>query len=369
MRARKRQKQGGTEYRSEATPPTRPSTSPLPPDPPDPPDPPATPAPTPQPLSIIAHYNRKCKLSTLLKQDYKNYKNIFRYIAEQHTIVRHDAMNFALFMVLRFFENQQIEIHRNFQENIPLLRDVIRFTTEERNQLNLARRQLQEIQQNPLTETDITLVHENMMTAVAALDQHLISQLQRNQDIFISFQQIIAQTEDFGAPENISYLHTILLYRTIIEKVARSLVATRGILTEVLALQQVLQQIHTQRMEAIYREFPVHTRTIIDTISDHQNNIQQANTLLNRLNRSIESSTNETARAQLLQARGVLLANLRAATERAVGFEAQNQRILQDTIVQVFLDSPNLIRELQDYTTTSNHFIEQCTIIEGRIAV
>ncbi|KAI9470082.1 MAG: hypothetical protein EXX96DRAFT_612530 [Benjaminiella poitrasii] len=259
-------------------------------------------------------------------------------------ILKDISLNSALFMVLRFYENEQIEIHRDFRQNIPLSRDVIRFIVEERNQLNLARHHLQEIQLNPQTETDLTLVHENMMTVVVALDQLLNYHLQINQDIFVSFQQIIAQTEDFDALENIGYLHMMPVSRTIIEKVAGSIVATRGILTEVLALQQ----------------------TIIDTISDHQNNIQQANTLLNRLNRSIESSTNETTRTQLFQVRVVLLANLRAATERAVGFEAQNQRILQDTIVQVFLDSPNFIRESQDYTTTSNHFIEQCTIIEGK---
>ncbi|KAI9481208.1 MAG: hypothetical protein EXX96DRAFT_538427 [Benjaminiella poitrasii] len=230
----KRQKRGGTEYRTDATPPP------------------------PQLLSTIAHYNRKSKLSTLLKQDYKNYKVIIvvllyiynytfivnvhtlyriRYIAEQHIIVRRDAMNFALFIVLRFFENEQTEIHRDFQ---PLER------------------------------------------------------------------------KDFDASKNIGYLHTILVSRTIIEKVAGSIVATRGILTEILALQQ----------------------------SDCDSIHNKANTLLNRLNRSIESSTHETTRAQLLQTRGALLADLRAATEKAVEFEAQNQRILQDTIVQIILNSP-----------------------------
>ncbi|KAI8889598.1 hypothetical protein K501DRAFT_315024 [Backusella circina FSU 941] len=48
---------------------------------------------------------KKCKLSTLLNVRYKPLKNIFRIVAEIHSVTRRDALNFALLMVCQWMES------------------------------------------------------------------------------------------------------------------------------------------------------------------------------------------------------------------------------------------------------------------------
>ncbi|CEG62837.1 hypothetical protein RMATCC62417_00099 [Rhizopus microsporus] len=48
---------------------------------------------------------RKCKLSSLLNQPYKQYRQVVRKIAEEYSILRRDAMNLALYCVCLWVEN------------------------------------------------------------------------------------------------------------------------------------------------------------------------------------------------------------------------------------------------------------------------
>ncbi|KAG2229976.1 hypothetical protein INT48_000609 [Thamnidium elegans] len=48
------------------------------------------------------NFTRKCKVSTLLKEPFKIYKQLFRTTAEEFTILRRDAMHFVTFLVLNW---------------------------------------------------------------------------------------------------------------------------------------------------------------------------------------------------------------------------------------------------------------------------
>ncbi|CAO3675167.1 hypothetical protein G6F70_008705 [Rhizopus microsporus] len=48
---------------------------------------------------------RKCKLSSLLNQHYKQHRQVARKIAEEYSILRRDTMNLALYCVCFWVEN------------------------------------------------------------------------------------------------------------------------------------------------------------------------------------------------------------------------------------------------------------------------
>ncbi|KAI8891183.1 hypothetical protein K501DRAFT_265056 [Backusella circina FSU 941] len=52
-----------------------------------------------------AHFTRKYKVSSILNTDFKGYKQIFRNIAEEFSILRRDAMNFALLIMANCVAN------------------------------------------------------------------------------------------------------------------------------------------------------------------------------------------------------------------------------------------------------------------------
>ncbi|KAI8877704.1 hypothetical protein K501DRAFT_270301 [Backusella circina FSU 941] len=53
-----------------------------------------------------ARFTRKCKVSSLLNTDFKGYKQMFRNIAEEFSILRRDAMNFALLIMANWVANR-----------------------------------------------------------------------------------------------------------------------------------------------------------------------------------------------------------------------------------------------------------------------
>ncbi|GAA5807640.1 hypothetical protein MFLAVUS_001010 [Mucor flavus] len=97
----KKQKRTVNKSTDTLAPPPSPSAS----APPPPPPPGGETAPTnenPQ----HGYFSRKCKIPTLLRNDFRSYKQLFREIAEKHSLIRKDAFDFALFLCLNHLTNE-----------------------------------------------------------------------------------------------------------------------------------------------------------------------------------------------------------------------------------------------------------------------
>ncbi|GAA5811967.1 hypothetical protein MFLAVUS_005414 [Mucor flavus] len=73
----------------------------------------------PQPQVQNSFFERKCKLGTLLQRRFVDYKNLLRQVAEELSVLRNNAMNFALFMVIQWFTTQQLEIRAYQRQQLP----------------------------------------------------------------------------------------------------------------------------------------------------------------------------------------------------------------------------------------------------------
>ncbi|KAL7326653.1 hypothetical protein PS15p_208952 [Mucor circinelloides] len=89
-------------------------TEPAPP-PPPPPPPPSAAVNTELKTQFVV---RKCKIGPLLREPYKQYKNFFRTLAEDYSVLRQDAMNFVLLILIQFFNTQQVELVQRYTNNI-----------------------------------------------------------------------------------------------------------------------------------------------------------------------------------------------------------------------------------------------------------
>ncbi|KAL9536696.1 hypothetical protein MBANPS3_012442 [Mucor bainieri] len=87
------------------------------------PEPSAPPPEEPEQPARSAFYTsslqRKDKASTLLNDGYEDYRRLFRTIAEEFSVVRRDALNFGLFMLVRWLNTQQLEIHQQYTDQLP----------------------------------------------------------------------------------------------------------------------------------------------------------------------------------------------------------------------------------------------------------
>ncbi|KAI7873566.1 uncharacterized protein EV154DRAFT_487132 [Mucor mucedo] len=195
-----------------------------------------------------------------------------RHIAEEHLIAGRDVINFAL-----FFNNELTYIQDKFQKNTSFLRDVVRFSAEERTHLNVTSENIQKIQKSIQNQANPSLLHEYIIAATTGLDQHLNTQLKSNRSIATGFKQDITK--------------------------------------QVFALEHVLDQMYTRTTDELYANFLVFTNTVIDSVTNYRNNIPQANALLQRFDHEIEISLDNETRDQLVQTRLVLQANIHAAIE------------------------------------------------------
>ncbi|KAL7313982.1 hypothetical protein PS15m_007646 [Mucor circinelloides] len=62
--------------------------------------------------------SRKCKIGPLLRELYKQYKDFFRTLAEDYSVLRQDAMDFVLLILIQFFNTQQVELVQRHTNNI-----------------------------------------------------------------------------------------------------------------------------------------------------------------------------------------------------------------------------------------------------------
>ncbi|KAG1253530.1 hypothetical protein G6F68_011291 [Rhizopus microsporus] len=83
---------------------------------PPPPLPPLAP-PLPSETRTL-YYTRKCKLGPLLRQEFTLYKSYFRLISEEFSVLRRDAINFALLIIIRYLNTQQVELVNTYMRNL-----------------------------------------------------------------------------------------------------------------------------------------------------------------------------------------------------------------------------------------------------------
>ncbi|KAL4212630.1 hypothetical protein AB4K20DRAFT_1440769 [Rhizopus microsporus] len=56
-----------------------------------------------------SHFTRKCKVSSFLNEDYKEYRQILRKLAEEFSLSRANAMNLGLLIISNWIEKKAVK--------------------------------------------------------------------------------------------------------------------------------------------------------------------------------------------------------------------------------------------------------------------
>lgn len=96
----------------------------------------------------------------------------------------------------------------------------------------------------------------------------------------------------------------------------------RDILLQISNIGPLYRQVLNQLLQDIFNQLPDNARLVINEVINRQTDINIVNNMIQRLNRSIAGATNNNERAQLIQARVVMLANVVTVNERYRAFAA-----------------------------------------------
>ncbi|KAI9270971.1 hypothetical protein EDC94DRAFT_645173 [Helicostylum pulchrum] len=256
------------------------------------------------------YFNRKCKLSPLLKEPFKNYKDLFREIAENYSNARHDTINFGLLTVIRYLGNEQLNSQNNYARDMTTFRDVQASMIKFSEQLTLAQAQL------------------NGMQAVIAATVNPVAQvIQDAQCITEDITNVLIQVGEIGnnfliTEINGDILNITLRVKIIVKRCLTHITTLRDILLQISNIGPLYRQVLNQLLQDIFNQLPDNARLVINEVINRQTDINIVNNMIQRLNRSIAGATNNNERAQLIQARVVMLANVVTVNERYRAFAA-----------------------------------------------
>ncbi|GAA5816963.1 hypothetical protein MFLAVUS_010498 [Mucor flavus] len=249
-------------------------------------------------------------------------KDIFREIAENHTIARRDTLNFGLLTVIRYLENEQLNLQNDYARDMTTFRDVQTYMLNFSEQLNLAQAQLNEMQ-----------------AILAAATNPIIQTIQDSQRI----------TEDIGN----------LLVR--VGECLTRITTSRDILVQISGIGPLYRRVLNQLLLDIFNQLPNNARPVINT------DIRNVNNMIGILNQAIAVAANNNERIQLIQSRIVMLANIDIVNERYRNFVTNNANISNENITQNYFAQYNGLQIEQNCTTQLQRLIEQSTAIETNL--
>ncbi|GAA5807559.1 hypothetical protein MFLAVUS_000924 [Mucor flavus] len=297
-------------------------------------------------------------------------KDIFREIAENHTIARRDTLNFGLLTVIQYLENEQLNLQNNYARDMTTFRYVQTYMLNFSEQLNLTQAQLNEMQAilaaatNPIVQT--------MSNTINTLIIHLNNKRQDSQRITEDIGNLLVRVGEFDNNFLVNEINSNVLNITlnvkVIEKRCLTRIATsRDILVLISGIGPLYRRVRNQLLLDILNQLPNNTRPVINTAINHQTDIRNVNNMIGRLNQAIAVAANNNERIQLIQSIIVMLANIDIVNERYRNFVTNNANISNENITQNYFAQYNGLQIEQNCTTQLQRLIEQSTAIETNL--
>ncbi|KAI8090638.1 hypothetical protein BDF21DRAFT_483547 [Thamnidium elegans] len=194
---------------------------------------PPPPPPPPVDKDLKTQYvNRTCKLGPLLRLRYKPYKILLRAAAEEFSLLRQDAINLTLLILIQSFNTQQVELVRRYTNIIPeiqhqLLTELLALNTISN-------------QDNAITDSeDITTALQNLVTPI----NNQLDQLRPNIE---EINNIAQQVHTAIAQGNLNVVQINHLHYMLNRSVTQFHPQIIDILQSITRLLQQIRQIRTQ---------------------------------------------------------------------------------------------------------------------------
>ncbi|KAG2235607.1 hypothetical protein INT48_002381 [Thamnidium elegans] len=272
-------------------------------------------------------------------------------------------MNFGLYIVIQYLENEQLNLQNNYARDIATFRDVQTSMLNFSEQLALVRDQLNGMQ--AILAVAANPVAQMMSNTVKALIVHLNNKIQ---DIQLIIEDI---TNDFIQVGEIDDIFLATEINNNILNVAKKcliyITTSRDILLQISNIGPLYRQVLNQILQNIFTQLPNNTRLVINAAINYQTDVHNVNNMIERLNQNIVVTTNDNERAQLIQSRVVMVANIDIVNEMYQEFAVTNVDILNENITQNYLAQYIGLRIEQNCSALLQRLIGQSTAIETQL--